>query len=219
MSTNDPEQIRQDIETTRRNLAYDVNELGETISPGNVAQRQKDKLSERATALKDKVMGSASDMQHSAEDLRDSGTEGVQHAVDQASTMVQDAPAKARQKTKGNPLAVGLIALGAGWLVGSLLPASEKEQEAAQAMKEKAEPLLEAGREEAKQIGQDVADHLKEPASDAAEEVKSVAQESAENVKAEGQSAADKVKDSGQQAKDDVTASTQQAKDNVQEQR
>ena len=48
------------------------------------------------------------------------------------------APSAARQKTQGNPLAAGLIAFGAGWLISSLLPATEKEKQAASTVKDKA---------------------------------------------------------------------------------
>jgi hypothetical protein len=45
----------------------------------------------------------------------------------------------------GNPLAAGLIAFGAGWLVSSLLPATRREQELAdqakQVAQEKVQPV------------------------------------------------------------------------------
>jgi gas vesicle protein len=203
MTTNDPDQIRAEIEQTRRNLSHHVNELGETVSPGNVAQRQKDKVASKASELKDRVMGSATDAKESVMgttgDVRTPG----QGAVHQAGTTVQDLPAKARRQTQGNPLAVGLIALGAGWLVGSLLPASEKEREAAQTVKDKAQPLV----EEAKAAGQEVAGHLKEPAQQAAEEVKASAQDSVDTVKGEAQSTAQDVKGSAQESKDSLQSS------------
>lgn len=159
MTTNqDPDQIRREIEATRRDLSHNVNELGETVQD---------------------------------------------NAHDVAST-VEDVPQMARRQTRGNPLAVGAVALAAGWLVSSLLPASDKEREAAHAIQEKAQPLVDQGREEITQVGQEMGEHLREPAQEAADEVKSSAQEGLEHVKSEGQSATEDVKDSASQAKDDM---------------
>ena len=124
-----------------------------------------------------------------------------------ATQTVQGMPDAAKRKAGGNPLAVGLIALGAGWLLGSLLPASEKERQVAEAVQEKAQPLVDQATEGAKAAGQEMVEHLKEPTQQAAQEVKDSAQESAETVKSEGRSTATDVKESGQQAKDTVQES------------
>ncbi len=76
--------------------------------------------------------------------------------------------ARSRRKTQGNPLAAGLIAFGAGLLVSSLIPASQKEREAADALKTAAEPLTTELTEAAKHV----AEGLKEPAQAAMENVK-----------------------------------------------
>ena len=99
-------------------------------------------------------------------------------------------------------MAAGLIAVGAGWLVGSMLPSSAKEREAAQAVKEKAQPIIEEGQA----LGMEAAQNLKEPAQQAADSVKSSAQDAAATVKAEGQ----------QQAAD-VSQSTTESQQRVQD--
>ena len=73
-------------------------------------------------------------------------------------------PDLARRQARGNPLAAGAVALAAGWLVGSLLPASAKERELATSAKDQAQPLL----DEAKSVAQETAEGLKEPAQQAA---------------------------------------------------
>lgn len=194
----DPEQIRRDIESTRHELSHNVNELGETVSPSNVAARQKAKMQSKASDWKDQIMGAAEDAKESVSSSTDdlgSSVRGVQQAT--------------RRKTQGNPLAVGAIALAAGWLVGSLLPASDKEREAAQMIQDKAQPLVDQGREELKTVGQEMGEHLKEPAQQAAEEIKDTAQQGAEHVKSEGQSATEDVKESAAQAKDNDPSSGQ----------
>ena len=80
-------------------------------------------------------------------------------------------------KTQGNPLAAGLIAFGAGLLVSSLIPASQKEREAADALKTAAEPLTTELTEAAK----NVAEGLREPAQEAMENVKASAADATEH--------------------------------------
>jgi gas vesicle protein len=110
----------------------------------------------------------------------------------------------AKTQAQGNPLAAGLIALGAGWLLGSLMPASSKERQAAAAVKEQAQPLVSQAQDVAKEAAQEAAQNLKEPAQQAAESVKGTAQDAAQTVKAEGQANAEDVKASAQQSKENV---------------
>ena len=126
------------------------------------------------------------------------GTAGS-HLSD-AGAAIGDAPAQVKAKAQGNPLAAGLIAFGAGLLVYSLIPASQKEREAADALKTAAEPLTTELTEAAKHV----AEGLKEPAQEAMENVKATAADATENVKAEGQGAVADVKDRTAQARDNV---------------
>ena len=190
--TNNPDEIRREIENTRGRLSSDVNALTETVSPSNVARRQADKVAGVATSVKDRVMGTADDLRSSGSDAAST----VAHAPGAAAD-------KARSKTQGNPLAAGLIALGAGWLVGSMLPASEKEKQAASTLKENAQPLV----EEAKSVAQDTAQELKEPAQQAAQSIKDTATEAKDNVAQEGKSTAKDVTSQAQSSADAVRSS------------
>lgn len=190
--SSDPEQIRQDIERTQSNLSYDVNQLSETVRPGNVARRQVGKVGGAAANLRDKVMGKAADMQSS-------GGDAAARVGDKASSVQY----KAASQVNGNPLAAGLVALGIGALIGSLLPASDREQRAATALKDKAEPLV----DEAKSAAKETADNLKPRAQEAAQSVKDQATDSAQTVKDEGQSTAQDVQNSAQEAKSNVAES------------
>lgn len=198
-TTNDPDAIRADIERTREELSRDVNALGESVSPGHIAHRQADKVKGRAAAMRDRVMGTASD----AGDRASGMAHGVGDAASQAGHTME-------RKTQGNPLAAGLIALGAGWLVGSLLPASQKERELSQAIKDKAEPVIEEAQSVAKDVASESAEHLKAPAQEAAQAVKETAKSAAEDVKQEGQQAASDVRGSASQSADTVRNQSQQ---------
>jgi hypothetical protein len=192
-TSNDPEELRTEIEQTRANLSQNVNALGEAVTPGAIARRQVDKVKGAGVGVKEKIMGSADDARSSM-----SGSVGgsASSLGDSAGNMQQAAVRKAQ----GNPLAAGLIALGAGWLVGSLLPASDKERQAAATVKEKAQPVV----SEAQSVAKDAAQNLQQPAQDAVESVKTTAQDAAETVRAEGQTAGQDVKASVQDSKETV---------------
>jgi hypothetical protein len=132
----------------------------------------------------------------------------VQGAAQSAVSAVQQAPDTVVRQTQGNPLAAGLIAFGVGWLVSSLMPASEKERQLAQqaetAVRENKDALLAP----AKQAAQEIGDQLKPAAQQAVEEVKATAQDAAQTVKQEGQSAAQDVQGQAQQSRETVQTRT-----------
>ena len=202
MSDN-PEEIRRDIERTRRELSSDVDALTEKVSPTKVMERRVERARGAVSSMKEKVMGSASDTTSAA----GGGLSTAQDKVSSAATTVTDtasaAPQVARQRTQGNPMAAGLIAFGAGWLVSSLIPASLKEQRAATAVKDKAS---------------EHSDQLTGPLSDAAQNLKEPAQQAAQSIKATATDAASTVKDETRSAKDDVAGQAKQSKDNVADQ-
>jgi gas vesicle protein len=120
-------------------------------------------------------------------------------ATDAAET-VGRAPQELRRGTEGNPLAAGLIAFGAGWLLSSIAPASKPEQQAADWMREHAEPLT----EQAGQLAQELKENLREPAKHAAESVTSTASDAASTVTDEARSAAGDVTDRARTATSNV---------------
>jgi len=212
MTSSDPDVIRRQIEDTRRELSYDVDALNEKVNPARVVDRRVTAAKGRMTNLKEKVMGSAHETTYQAHGMASNAAGSVQGAASSAADSVssaastavdavQQAPDQVIRQTQGNPLAAGLIAFGVGWLVSSLLPASEKEKQLAQqaetAVKEHKDQLLEP----AKQAAQEIGDQLKPAAQDALESVKSTAQDAAATVKDEGQAAVQDVQGQAQQSK------------------
>lgn len=199
MSEN-PDEIRADIEETRRRLGSNVDAVADKVTPSHVVQRQTDKLKDAVfgvkDSVKDKVMGATDSMT----DKVQAGTGSASDSMSRAGSAVGETPQKITTKAQGNPIAAGLIAFGAGLLAASLIPASEKERVAADNLKTAAEPLTAQVTDAAK----DVAQGLKEPAQEAMENVKTTATEAAQNVKAEGQDVAGDVKGKATDAKDNV---------------
>ena len=193
MST-DPDLIRADIERTRSRLSDDVNSLTHEANPKTIAGRKVDRAKSAVSSVKHKVMGTASDSASPAGSVASSATDTMSNAASSVGDAVSSAPQTVRTQTQGNPMAAGLIAFGAGALLGSLLPASAKEQHAAAKVKEAAQPLV----QELGEVAKDSADSLKEPAQQAVESVKRTAADAAATVKDEGTSAAQDVKSQAQ---------------------
>jgi ElaB/YqjD/DUF883 family membrane-anchored ribosome-binding protein len=184
--TSDPDQIREHIEETRTSLSQDVNTLADTVNPAHVAKRTAAGARSAVVDVKDKVMGAAS---QSASGMSSAAGEKVSAAQGQL-----------RRQVSGNPLAVGLIAVGVGWLVGSLVPASSAEEQAAVKVKEAAAPAVTGAAKEA-------AASLQDSGQQAAESVKATAADAAATVKDEAASSAHQVRDQAQTARDTVTDS------------
>jgi len=181
-----PDAIRADIEQTRRELGSDVDALADKVTPSKIVDRQADKVKGAFGSVRDRIMGVADDAGSRVSDVGDG---------------LSDAKDRVVAKAEGNPLAVGLIAFGAGVLLASLIPASAKEKELAADVKDQAQPLVEKVTDAAKEVGQ----NLKEPAREAAESVKATATDAVENVKSDAQYAAGEVKGQAKAGRENVS--------------
>ncbi len=208
----EPDRIRREIEGTQRNLSTDVNALTDKVSPGRIVERRVGRLRTAVGNARDRVMGSASGQVSTAQDKVGSAASTAQDKVGSvastaqdkvsaAADAVSDAPQQIRRGTQGNPLAAGLIAFGAGWLVSSLLPASEPERKLASQATDLAREQLAPV---AQQAAEELKDNLREPAQQAVESVKSEAADSASTVKEEARSATGDVTDRAQEAQQNV---------------
>jgi gas vesicle protein len=194
---SDSQQIRDEIAATRGDLSANVNALVDGVKPGNVARRQVDKVRGAAGNAKDKVMGAMPNTGSSDGTSRVGGAvSSVGDTASQVGSAAANSPQLIKQQTQGAPLAAGLIAFGAGWLVASLIPASQREQQAAVKAKEAAAPMAQQVQDAAKEV----AGHLQEPAQRAVESVKQTAQDGVAHTKDEGTSAAAQVKGDAQDA-------------------
>ena len=92
---------------------------------------------------------------------------------------IGETPDMMRRQTRGNPLAAGLVALGAGLLAGSLLPQTRTERRAAQRI----QPALEEAVSEASDTGREMVDDLKGSAREATDHVKEEAARATSEVR------------------------------------
>jgi cell division septum initiation protein DivIVA len=196
----DPEELKRTIEQTRRNVGRDVDALTDKVSPSRVVGRRVERARGGVHRLKEQVMGSA----ESVSDTAGSAASTVQDAGHKVGDAVGSAPGMARARTRGTPLAAGLIAFAAGWVVAAALPASMQERELAEATKDKAMEAAGPVKEQAAQVAQEVKDHLQEPAQQAVDNVKQSASQAATDVADEGRSAAQQVADGAKDSVDNV---------------
>jgi cell division septum initiation protein DivIVA len=209
--TSDPDQIRDSIEQTQQSLSADVDALTEKVSPPRIVERRVQRTRSAMTSMKDRIMGSAqqhtSSLGGTVSSSASSAKDTVAATASSAADMAGSAPEMARQRTRGNPLAAGLIAFGAGWLIASLLPATEAEQQVASQVKDLA---AEKGRPVAQQLG--------EAGQEAAQDLRESAQQRAQSVRETAVGAASTVKDEAQSHASDVAGHAQEARDRVTEQ-
>jgi gas vesicle protein len=168
------EELKVQISEQRDTLGRDLDAIGDRVSPSRMAQRRKAAVRERWNSTKDRVMGIADDTSGRASNA----ASGVGEAVGSL-------PSRAANVAEGNPLAVGLVAFGAGLVVATLLPETRVEQQVGEKMQPAAE-------ETARQLGaaaQETVEQLKPKAQDAVEQVKASAQDSVENVKQDASNA------------------------------
>ncbi len=241
--SNDPDQIRADIEATRRDLSRNVDALTDQVKPGNVARRQGQKISDAVTGLKDRVMGTddtyddryyagtygAGDARYgyAGGDARADRVAELQGAAGQRFADAQDAAgqrlSQAQQAVADAPGAARRQTQGnplaAGLIalgVGWLIGSSMPSSQRERELSIDLKDRAAPLAEEAKLIAKDAGDTLRPGVEAAVASVKESATTAAEHVKAEGQTAADDVKASAQDAKDHVQASAQDAKGTVQ---
>jgi len=213
----EPDRLRQDIESTRASLTRDVDLLAEKTSPKRVAQR-------RWTSVKEKVMGSADHARHAAGSTTSSAVGTVQDKVGtvqdkasdltsaagdkasqlgdaasekahQAADAVRSAPQAVASQAQGNPLAAGIIAFGVGLLASTLIPVTDAERRAGQQIKDHSGDLT----DQVKDVASGLKDDLTGTVQQAAGQVKEVAQEGVQATKEQARSSA---QDATQQTKE-----------------
>ncbi|SCL38684.1 Protein of unknown function [Micromonospora rhizosphaerae] len=212
MST-DPDQIRREIEATRNSLSSDVDALAYKVSPSRIVDDRKQRVRHALQNVRDKVMGTASDLGHSTGhtalgDHASTAAATVGDKAHSAASAVGDAAHRAphvlREKSEGNPMAAGLIAFGVGMLVSSLIPATRREQQVATQVREKAGEHGGVVKEKLGEVAGEIKEELREPAQQATESVKATAQDAVQTVRDDTRSAAQDVKDQAQQSREQV---------------
>ncbi|MFE9655567.1 DUF3618 domain-containing protein [Micromonospora sp. NPDC006431] len=189
--SNDPDRIRQQIEQTRSELVIDVDALTYRVDPRRIAGDRVGQARGALTRVKGKVMGTPTDGHRPGQQMS--------AAAGSMRNQARELGQQSRQQAQGNPLAVGLIAFGAGLLVSALIPPSRSERQWAGQAKGMARQHSDELRAQASQVGHQMRDNLREPAKHAAQSVGSAAVHGASAVRGQAQSAAQQVQGQAQE--------------------
>ncbi|MEU3460466.1 DUF3618 domain-containing protein [Streptomyces sp. NPDC006733] len=187
-----PDDLKDTTDATRAHLARSVDQLADKVQPGRIVRRRADALQRRLSGVKERVMGTASEVS-----ARSGGAaQGISEQIGQA-------PQQVREQTRGNPLAAGLIAFGAGMLAGTLLPATTAEQRAGRQLREHAGELVDPVRNAAAESAEAVRSEMREPVQQAVGSVKGAAQDALEATREQGirsgREGAEELRETGQQ--------------------
>ncbi|MFA9446554.1 DUF3618 domain-containing protein [Egicoccus sp. AB-alg6-2] len=188
-TSQDPEQLRREIARTRADMDRTLAELEDRVSPTRIRERQTEKVRGGFARAKSAVMGATPDtdqVRGRASGMADSASSTLSEAGD----AIQQAPQRLESAARGNPLAAGLIAFGAGALLGSLMPATRAEEQLAGELRDNFEEPV---KHQLQDAGQQVKSELQEHAQQAVEETKQTAQQAVEETKSQAQDAAGQV--------------------------
>jgi ElaB/YqjD/DUF883 family membrane-anchored ribosome-binding protein len=192
----EPDQIRNDIEATRADLASNVDQLADRTSPSRIARRSWSRVSDKVHSLSDSVMGAPSSTAGSAKQKVNEAGDKIGSMTSETADKVRQAPHLAAQGTRGNPLAAGLIAFGAGLLAAAMIPESEAERRITRQL---------ADSELAEQVRQPLAESAGKVGQDLAEEIKESGQQVMDSAKDHASTAVEEAKGTAQRAKQDTT--------------
>ena len=182
------EELKRDIEHTRADMSGTLDAIEDRVSPSRMIQRRKNRMADSVHALRERVMGTASDVEH-----------GVAAAAGEVTGTIKEAPQAVVRGTEGAPMVAGAITFGLGFLVAVAFPSTDAERQASTKVADKLEPA----KQELMDSAKEVAENLKEPAKQAAQEVKDAASESAGAVSSTAREA---VAETKQQASESVAA-------------
>jgi len=183
------EELRGQLADQRAEIGRDLDAIGDRVSPHRMVERKQAAVRQRVSGVKDRLMGSA---ESSMEAMREAGTSAANSLSDSASTVVHGS----RNVAEGNPLAMGLIAFGAGLVASAVFPATRPERDLA----ERAQPMLEKAASEAVPAARHVVEELKPVAQEAAADLSESAKDAAANVKEQAVDAASQTKQAAQRS-------------------
>jgi hypothetical protein len=185
-------ELKKTAEADRIRMATTLEAIGDRLSPERVLERRKAAFGQRFRRMREAVMGSPTYVEPMARAARDQAAAAASSAADAARTVavkVQDAPETVSNTTAGNPLAAGLIALGAGLLLATAFPTTQTEQH----LLDGAQPQIDRVREELRDAGQQLSHDVRDEAKRAVEQTTSSGKEAASAVSDEARSSAQKV--------------------------
>lgn len=191
-TADDPDRIRDEIRMTRGRMDDTLSSLEYRVAPSQVAARSRARLQSRWTRLRQSVMGSSP------------ASRGPGDMASDVGDSARQAPQAVAEKTRGNPMAAGMVAFGLGAIIAGALPESEREQHLAE---DAADHLdLQRVRDEVEEVVDDVREPVEARATEGMEEVKKTAQSESSHLQDEARTSQERVggeaRDASRQVRD-----------------
>lgn len=178
-TADDPDRIRDEIRMTRGRMDDTLSSLEYRVAPSQVAARSRARLQSRWTGIRESVMGSSP------------ASRGPGDMASDVGDSARQAPQAVMDKTRGNPMAAGMVAFGLGAIIAGALPGSEREEHLAE---EAADHLdLQHVRDEVEQVVDDVREPVEARAKEGMEEVKQTAQSETSDLQDEARTSQERV--------------------------
>jgi ElaB/YqjD/DUF883 family membrane-anchored ribosome-binding protein len=159
----DPDQIRREIEDTRDRMGDTVDALA---YKADVPNRVKDSISDRVDGVKSAIGNTATRVTSAVTGT----TAKVGHTVGDTSGDVRDGAVRTVGMIKENPLGVLLGGVAIGFLIGSLVPATDLENERIGELSDNLKSQVQDAGSQALQHGKAVLRETAQAARDSAQE-------------------------------------------------
>ena len=155
----EPRDIEQQIEETRERMGDTVEALSAKADvPGRVrgyVSDKKDAVTSKLTGAKDAVAGGGSSMTSTGGDMAHGAADTARRGAGMA---------------KDNPLGLAVGAVAAGFLIGTLLPSTDIENE-------KIGPMADQVKDQARELGSEAIEHGKDIAQETAQQAAETAKQ------------------------------------------
>jgi hypothetical protein len=199
-ATDDPAAIRRDIDRTRGDMEDTIDAINDRVNPRRIRDRRTNRMRRAWYSARDSIMGSGGenrmpDMGRQAGEVR----EAAGARADQARQALSDAPQDVQRQTRGNPLTAGMIAFGIGTLIGSALPESDAERQAARGATDRVD--VEGAKQRLTEHAQEVRAGVQDKAREAAQDLKDSSRDAAQDVKDRAQDEGQRVRGDAEQAR------------------
>lgn len=173
------DQLTREIGDTRGRMDQTLDDMGERAGPGRLKERMRGAMQN----TRDTVMGVSGDAK-----------DRVAETTGQASDAV-------REQSRGNPVAAGLVAFGAGLLAGSVFPESRAEHRMARDLQERTQGKA---RDELQKSAEEISDTVGDRAAEAKDTVVDESRRAKDDVSSDLRERAEEVKGHTRAAAEDV---------------
>ena len=235
--SDDPDQIRRDIERTQAHLSSDVDALTEKVTPSRIVERRVGRARAAAGRLRDRVMGEDDSApsyyrtepglgydayggaQYGRGQSAGSGVTGtassaassVSDAASNAASTVSDAASSAATAVQEAPQAARRRTQGNPLAAGLIAFGTGWLISSLLPASRQEQQLAEQAREKATELGQPLAEKAKQAAAEVRDNLQEPAQQAVESVKSTATDAGRTVADEGRAAAQDVQDTSRSA--------